>query len=103
MTAPHDNISKHPTDKCNKQAGDNFFFKYNTFVAQTTRKWLSRHTHNTFECHSTETDNAETIASEPRTITGETFARYRNNSFTTTTKLESFVPFTEMANTLGNL
>jgi len=25
MTAPHDNISKHITDKCNKEAGDNFF------------------------------------------------------------------------------
>jgi hypothetical protein len=38
MTAPYDSVSKHTTDKCNKEAGDEFLKKYNTFVAQSTRK-----------------------------------------------------------------
>jgi hypothetical protein len=66
---------------CNEEAGDNFFFKYNTFVAQITRKRLSCHTHYTFESHSTETDNAGAIASQPRTITAETFATCRKQLF----------------------
>jgi hypothetical protein len=79
MTALYDNVFKHTTDMCNEEAGGKFLKKYNTFVAQTTRKWLSRHTHHTCKSHSIETDGA--ISSETRTITAETFARCRKKLF----------------------
>jgi hypothetical protein len=66
--APYDNVFKHTTDMCDKEAGDHFHKIQYFYCTNNKKMTLSPH-HYTFKSHYAATDNAEAITLEPPTIT----------------------------------